>query len=664
MIIETLILENVGVYAGRQEANLAPEPGKPVILFGGLNGGGKTTILEALQLCFYGPKARLASRGVAPYKDYLSQAIHRGADLGEGSAITVRFRRTVEGEIRLYETKRSWRFGAKGLEEFLQVWCNGEADALLTDNWADYIEGYLPSGIAHLFFFDGEQIKELAEGEHASEILGTAIQTLLGLDIVDRLETDLKVMERRKRTETMGDDIAQKLVRLQEDLRLVEEEQGNLLLEQNRFMNEAALISNMVREAEETFRREGGEAFENRHETEAEQNRLEREHSAVTARLRELAAGPASLLILDSELADLEKTVRDETKIKQARFIIDTLIIRDQALLDALNIDEVPSGSRRKVADWLERDRREQEALTQKTPYLNADPQLGPEVAHLRSKVLPDLKAEIEAQVLKLSRLDDALGKVQAKLERVPDADAVARLQQVLETARSLHRAKLTEHAAAGLRADACNRHKEHLERQIEQLELVNVDQRFAQEDRHRILKHSEKVRVTLATFRTAVIRKHVARLEGLILESFQQLLRKNHLVTALSIDPVSFAVILTGKDGRPLAFNRLSAGERQLLATSLLWGLARASGRPIPTVIDTPLGRLDSSHRHHLVERYFPVASHQVILLSTDEEIAGEYHDGIKPYVAREFRLDHNDTLGRTLIVPDQYFPNNETPS
>jgi DNA sulfur modification protein DndD len=52
------------------------------------------------------------------------------------------------------------------------------------------------------------------------------------------------------------------------------------------------------------------------------------------------------------------------------------------------------------------------------------------------------------------------------------------------------------------------------------------------------------------------------------------------------------------------------------------LRGLAKASGRPLPTIIDTPLGRLDSTRRRHLLERYFPVASHQVILLSTDEEI------------------------------------------
>jgi len=52
------------------------------------------------------------------------------------------------------------------------------------------------------------------------------------------------------------------------------------------------------------------------------------------------------------------------------------------------------------------------------------------------------------------------------------------------------------------------------------------------------------------------------------------------------------------------------------------LWGLARASARPLPAVIDTPMARLDAAHRQHLVERYFPNASHQVIVLSTDTEV------------------------------------------
>lgn len=121
--------------------------------------------------------------------------------------------------------------------------------------------------------------------------------------------------------------------------------------------------------------------------------------------------------------------------------------------------------------------------------------------------------------------------------------------------------------------------------------------------------------------------------------------------MTSLHINPETFEATLIGRDNKPLPFDRLSAGERQLLATSLLWGIARASGRPVPMVIDTPLGRLDSDHRTNLVERYFPNASHQVLLLSTDEEIVSGYLEALKPYVSRTFLLDHDEGTGATRI-------------
>jgi DNA sulfur modification protein DndD len=96
-------------------------------------------------------------------------------------------------------------------------------------------------------------------------------------------------------------------------------------------------------------------------------------------------------------------------------------------------------------------------------------------------------------------------------------------------------------------------------------------------------------------------------------------------------------------------------------LATSILWGLAKASGRPLPTIIDTPLGRLDSSHRRHLLERYFPVASHQVILLSTDKEIDETSLKHLQPFVGREYQLMFNESSRSTEIIKG-YFWNHET--
>ena len=102
---------------------------------------------------------------------------------------------------------------------------------------------------------------------------------------------------------------------------------------------------------------------------------------------------------------------------------------------------------------------------------------------------------------------------------------------------------------------------------------------------------------------------RRVARIEHFVLESFHQLIRKRSLVTNLHIDPQTFVLELRNADNRVMTPDRLSAGERQLLA--ILWGPGKSSGRPLPTVIDTPLGYLNSVHRTYLVKRYFPPASH-----------------------------------------------------
>ncbi|MEM9492336.1 MAG: DNA sulfur modification protein DndD, partial [Myxococcota bacterium] len=147
------------------------------------------------------------------------------------------------------------------------------------------------------------------------------------------------------------------------------------------------------------------------------------------------------------------------------------------------------------------------------------------------------------------------------------------------------------------------------------------------------------------------LVARNVKRIEKLILDSFRQLLRKKTLVSSMTIDPKSFSVELRDRNGDKLSPERLSAGERQLLAVSMLWGLARASGRPLPAVIDTPLGRLDSTHRSLLVERYFPYASHQVLLLSTDEEIDEHYFGRLRPHVGRSYLLDFDDRAGATSV-------------
>jgi DNA sulfur modification protein DndD len=141
-----------------------------------------------------------------------------------------------------------------------------------------------------------------------------------------------------------------------------------------------------------------------------------------------------------------------------------------------------------------------------------------------------------------------------------------------------------------------------------------------------------------------------------LITESFRFLLRKKTLVHRVEIEPESFAISLFDNAGLSVSKERLSEGEKQIFAVSVLWGLSRASARPLPAIIDTPMARLDAEHRNQLVDRYFPHASHQVIVLSTDTEIERQYFENLQPHIARAYHLNY-DEAGKRTIAEEGYF-------
>lgn len=123
-------------------------------------------------------------------------------------------------------------------------------------------------------------------------------------------------------------------------------------------------------------------------------------------------------------------------------------------------------------------------------------------------------------------------------------------------------------------------------------------------------------------------------------------------MLNEVKIDEETLDIILLDAHNEELLKSQLSAGEKQIFAVSVLWGLALSSGYQMPVVIDTPMARLDSAHRNNFVEKYLPNASNQVIVLSTDEEIYGKYLDIIKPYVNSCYTLLYDDVLQSSSIT------------
>lgn len=649
MILEQLVIENFGVYGGRHEINLHTQKQKPIVLVGGLNGGGKTTILDALQLALYGRLAQCSNRGDLPYEEFLRRSTHHGA---ETAAVELEFKHTSEGEERTFRVRRSWSVRNKTTRERLEVKRGGDLDQVLTEAWAEQVEEFIPVRLSKFFFFDGEKIESLADLERSAEVLSTAIHSLLGLDLVDQLGTDLLVLERRKRLEQKTVEEREIVESARREVDALKNQLDDFKLRRATAHNAVERAQKKLKDTEARFKREGGEALEQQKELEKKRGEVDGRIHAMEEQLVELA-GEAPPLMLIMDLVDaMAADVEAERAAAGPHDLLELLDGRDKRTLEAA----VSLGATNKVIaalrQFLEADRKRYARPAEgESGYLRLSSEAQALLSGLRAQLRGELPRRIENLLKQFDEQDLLLDEIDRKTERVPAQDAIESLLAARTEAQEALFQANRDLAQLDEEIERLTREHDNKCSALARLMERDAEEHFKQLEVSRVLTYSEKVRGTLKQFRAAVIERHVKRIEGMILESFQHLLRKESLVSGLEIDPRTFSMALFGRDRGELPPERLSAGERQLLAVSTIWGLARASGRPLPVVIDTPLGRLDSVHRWHMVERYFPHASHQVVLLSTDKEIDGAYYEKLQPHIGRSYLLKYDDSAGSTRI-------------
>ncbi len=143
--------------------------------------------------------------------------------------------------------------------------------------------------------------------------------------------------------------------------------------------------------------------------------------------------------------------------------------------------------------------------------------------------------------------------------------------------------------------------------------------------------------------------------------ECFQKIIAKKGLIQKIRIDHETLEFSYFNKNGQKVDHQMLSSGEKQILVIAMLWALGICSKAEFPLIIDTPLARLDSVHRTSLIENYFPKASDQVIILSTDQEITEKDYRELKKYVGREYTLVYDVETMSSSIRPG-YFGGNRT--
>lgn len=656
MTFEKIILENFATYKGENTINLLPSsPDKPIILIGGENGCGKTSLLDAFQLVLFGPAANCSNRGKHSYDTYLERCINRDAPDNEGARIKLTFQYFSCGILKRYSIDRKWFKKGNKIEKQFWVYelTNDEIkyNAALSENWSDYVESFFPTQVAPFFFFDGEKIEALADFEKSGHLVHAAIHSLLGLNLVDQLEVDLITLEKRKHKGNVFESEQGVIEALENQLENIATRIDELKTEVGQLTNHFDLLNNRLEAVDIEFRQQGGELFETRFDLEKQLHIQQKELIRQEDSLREIASGAAPLLLVKNLLRDIMVQTQVEENAHREQLLCEVLDLRDKEIINLLTKNVKQENIIKDITTYLLEDRNHRRKASHAERYLGLDSDGQRDLSFLLENEFPTLEKTLPEKIASIKKIREDVETSSLSIASIPDE---SKLSGIIAD-----RARLQEDISkCDISLKITNDEIERIQRQHEhknielKRELTRAAQaNFEQKDTQRLVQYASKARGTLEKFREKVVEKHIEKIEKLVLESFINLLRKKSLVKQLKIDRENYQVKLFNINEDEIMPERLSAGERQLLATALLWGISQAAGKPLPTIIDTPMGRLDTSHRTNLIENYFPHASHQVLLLSTNEEIVGNYYKKLIPFISRTCLLSHNESIGGTTV-------------
>lgn len=659
MYFSKIVLNNFGIYKGEHCITLHNQNGRRnITLVGGMNGRGKTTILDAVFLCLYGRKATEYITGKKEaYASVLQDHINKSAP-DQRTYITLEFALDDETSSVISIT-RAWKKAGKRIDTTLDVLKDGLRDEYLSENWEYYVEELIPFGIAKFFFFDNEKISQIADDE-AFDKVKDSIKSVMGVTTIESLCAHISKIAKGKtealkafqdsESQSEFNELTSQLNEIENNIRTVKDRRASLVP-----LLEKLLVD--LENAEQEFWKKGGNLGLNKAEIEKQKEHLRTVEAENKLRAINAASSPVTPLCLCKSLVvDAYNAAMADEKNRAKQYsepivtaLYNGLMSRCQAEFGQMKFYDTLKGI-------IDRQFQEYRA-----PQCAAAPiELSPLSLSLIERLINEeytkivtlahhLREQRETNENLLLQLDvhlnssaDQAGAVEL-LDTIKDFEAqkgryeagIAKCDEELHTLQ-------TQHAA--------------IEGKRNKAMLKIASQADAKDDNGRILQYATMTLEVMHEFITRLQAQKVHKLEANIAKCFQYLAQKQAIITSITIDPVTLDITLRDYDGGVLLKDQLSAGEKQMFAISILWGLALTSGYKLPVIIDTPMARLDSAHRTNFINRYLPNASSQVIVLSTDEEVYGQYLEDIKSYVNDSYTLIYDDAEKCSSIRPGYF--------
>lgn len=659
MILKKLVLNNYKTYYGHQELILdipkkvREEKQRNIILVGGLNGAGKTTILKAIRYALFGQRGMDAQE----YKRVFSNVINNNFfDEGGRECFIVL---TVENDnIEEWELKVKWIFDGnkKIVHESRDITIRkpgastGRTSAINSiDTYNRFIDRKIPYHVAPFFIFDGEEIKDTILRQNSNE-MKSAIQKLSGLEVYKLLFDDLHEARNyleKKLSSALNTpktaNYSNELNRVIADLEEISKKMKSVLQRKEELEKQIETVKKVRAEKSKQNSRSRENIVKKLTTLE---NNLSNAQEEFDRKFKE----SAYLYILSSPIQQLKKAIQAEDQEREKERLslisytpykqfLDKLLCNNitppllQDQIDQLHdfgqqiwsLEHNKSNSSKAV--YLHDLNKQQYNYLINLPVKSSSDLV--EIYNRISKIQTELNqaeeeirnapeyVEIEEENVQIDNLSKMLGEVELRLRSFRSKSNSLREEKIK------YENLLTRSTNTDTNIDSIKRQLDHVNA------LIDFLQQYITE---------------VTQIKANFIHSEFKRMLG-------ELIRKQDEFGQIEFDLNTYTIRLYNDRNQEISIQDRSAGEMQIISSALIWALTKSSKFTLPMIIDTPLGRLDSYHRDHLINKYYKELSEQVIILSTDTEITQEYINTITENSYKQFSLDYNDKLKYTII-------------
>ena len=677
MHLTKVTLKNYGVYRDKVEFNLTTTPDKPVILIGGTSGAGKTTLFESILIGFYGQSYFDKKTTRKEYEKFLGNKVHRylgTTAAADSTSIVIDFKFYHNGIVDDYTVDRTWYNDDGRLTEQLKIKKNNKRlDSVEESQWQSFIEELIPKGIAKLFFFDGEKIVKMTEDDNEEIEIKSSFDSLLGLDIVEQLHSDLRthIMRNMKGNSNsinaQYDSLIQEKQEIVDELNDLKDSEGKvmrkgldtLLREEKTTLGEIAdgkfddsgkpILG--INEIEAKISKIGGGFASKREDLRVEQTSLQTTKTYLTNELKSLLSGEMPFCLIPKQIKSLETQIKKDSEITKKQFekeILDEKLNQILAVLDQKTLwkgvadeSKIKDSLNSKIIKVFD----SKKSLTKDMKNLfNFSLFESTNILNLLENLTLDI-SKLDKDSKQFDAISDKLNQIETALSNAPNDDEIAPLMSKLKILNENQADSKTKISSIEKKITTQNTYLKMINSKIRNI----VADQYKDKNAGIQAQLATKVQKVLDEYILKLKEKKLQLLEVYLLEELQRLLHKENLITKITIDKESFEITLYDKDENAIPKDLLSKGEQQMFATGVLLALAKTSGKPLPFMIDTPLARLDVSHRDNMIEKFFPYASHQVVIFSTDSEISEQYYQQLLPHLSRSYAMEYLPGEGKT---------------